>query len=228
MAFKEFVKELDNKGFEGSLISSFIYSLLGSFVVLAMLYFVFLRSIDGFFDKYGIYLLLSVLSYSVLIPTIRQVRAYKQFTCMSGMMIGMTAGMIAGFLAGYYIGATNGMFAGSVFGMLIGMSIGIYLGLCCGVMGYLEGIMAGFMGGLMGAMTSVMMLNDHLKIMSFIVFIVGATILFGLNYMIYNETREMEIKETEDHWFGIYLNIILSLITALFMIYGPKSPLFGG
>nr|MBA4404914.1 hypothetical protein [Nanoarchaeum sp.] len=225
MTLKEFYKSLNGKELEGSLFNSIIYSIIASIITLGILYLIIPKS---FLNIYGFYLLFAVLSYALIMPGIRQVRTYKEFACMPGMMIGMTFGMISGFLSGFLVGATNGMFVGSVFGMTIGIFVGIWMGLSCGVMGYLEGLMAGFMGGLMGAMTSVMMFNDNLNIMTMIVFVICAAILFGLNYMIYNETRLMEKKKHERQKIVILLSIVFTLLTVLIMVYGPRSFLFEG
>src|SRR3989344_7404459 len=145
MGLKEFTKELNGNRVEGELVKTMLYSLITSAVVFGILYFFRLRSIDGFFPKYGLFLFFAVLSYALIVPAVRQVRAYGQLPCMSGMMIGMSLGMISGFLSGFYIASTNGMFIGSIFGMLIGISLGIWNGKCCGIMGTMEGTMAGFM-----------------------------------------------------------------------------------
>lgn len=226
MSFRLFMKELNGNRVEGELVRTILYSLVVSFGLLALLYFFKLRYIENFMPKYGLFIFLVVLSYSVLLPSIRQVRAYREFGCMSGMMIGMTVGMISGFLAGFYVGATNGMFYGSVFGMLIGMIFGVYNGLCCGIMGFMEGITAGFMGGLMGAMSSVMMINDHLKAASVVVFIVLSVILISLNYMIYKETKESERQINEDHIFTIFASLILTSLTSWMIIFGPRGGIF--
>lgn len=226
MSFNLFVKELNGNRVEGELIKTIIYSLITSFATLGILYFVNFRYIDNFIPKYGLYLFLAVLSYAFILPSIRQVRAYKEFACMSGMMIGMTIGMISGFLSGFYIGATNGMFYGSVLGMAVGIYFGVMNGKCCGVMGFMEGIMAGFMGGIMGAMTAVMMINDNLKLAGIIVFFISSIILIGLNYMIYKETKENERQIKEDHAFTIFASLILTSITTWLMILGPRSVLF--
>lgn len=226
MSFKLFVKELNGNRVEGELIRTILYSLVVSFGLLALLYFFKLRYIENFMPKYGLFIFLAVLSYSVLLPSIRQVRAYREFGCMSGMMIGMTVGMISGFLAGFYVGAANGMFYGSVFGMLIGITFGVYNGLCCGIMGFMEGITAGFMGGFMGAMSSVMMINDHLKAASVVVFIVSSIILIGLNYMIYKETKENERQVKEDYIFTIFASLILTSLTSWMIIFGPRGGIF--
>ena len=139
----------------------------------------------------------------------------------------MTLGMISGFLAGYFLGATNGMFIGGVFGMFVGIVLGVWTGSCCGVMGSMEGIMAGLMGGWMGAMTSVMLLNDHLKLATGLIFIVSALILVSLNYMIYIETKETERQRREDHFMTILISFILTTLTIWLIVYGPRSALFG-
>ncbi len=228
MSFKEFKKELNkNNRVEGELIKTILYSLLISFGLFLFWYFYRLRYIEDFLPKYGFFIFFAILSYAVVLPSIRQVRAYGRFSCMSGMMIGMTTGMIAGFLPGYFIGSTNGMFWGSVFGMAIGIFMGIWNGKCCGVMGVMEGLMAGFMGGLMGAMTAVMMLNDHLKLAGIVVFIIASIIVFSLNYMIYFEMKENEREVKEDYYMVVFLSLILTLVTVWFMVYGPRSVLFG-
>lgn len=230
MSIKEFISALNEDGPEGELFKTIFTSLVTSFVILGIFYYLGLQYIEDFLLKYGFYLFFSVLGYATILPSIRHVRAYREFACMSGMMIGMTIGMVAGFLAGFYVGATNGMFVGSVFGMVIGIFFGVWNGKCCGVMGAMEGIMAGFMGGLMGAMTAVMMLNDNLMAAGVIVFIVSAVIIFGLNYMIYKETNEakMERKHKDDEFFIIFWSILLTAITTWIIVFGPRSALFGG
>ena len=225
--FREFVKELNGNRVEGELVKTILYSLLTSFIILVILYYISFRYTADFIPKYGLYLFLIVLSYALISAMLRQVRSYKEMPCMSGMMVGMTSGMIAGFLPGFYVGATNGIFYGSVFGMVVGISLGIYNGKCCGIMGVMEGIMAGFMGALMGAMTVLMTLNDHLKEMAVIVFIVGGMILINLNYMIYKEMRESERQRKEDNFFTIAFTLFLIIITVLFMLYGPRGGVLG-
>jgi len=228
MVVKNFMKDLNGNGAEGELIKTVFISLATSFSLLAVLYFLGLKSINNFFPKYGFYLFFAVIGYALILPSIRHVRAYKEFACMSGMMIGMTIGMISGFLPGFFIGATNGMFWGSAVGMTFGIFFGIENGKCCGIMGVMEGIMAGFMGGLMGAMTAIMMLNDNLRAAAVLVFLVTAVILFGLNYMIYKETKdaEMERKHKDEELFTISWSFMLTAVTAWFMVFGPRSILF--
>ncbi|MBS3089004.1 hypothetical protein J4402_04485 [Candidatus Pacearchaeota archaeon] len=227
MSFKEFVKELKaNQRVEGELLKTIFYSFVTSVVVLGVIYYFKLKFVEDFFPRYGFFLLFAVLSYALFIPTIKQVRAYERFGCMSGMMIGMTIGMIAGFAAGFYIGATNGMFIGGVFGMAVGIILGVWMGSCCGVMGFMEGIMAGFMGGWMGAMTSVMLINDHLKLATGMIFVVTSVIMVGLNYMIYTETKETERQRKEDNFITLIITLVLTIATTWLMVFGPRSLLF--
>ncbi|MBI2632518.1 hypothetical protein HYW75_05930 [Candidatus Pacearchaeota archaeon] len=227
MSFKEFTKELNGNRVEGELIKTIFYSILTSFFTLVVLYYLKLKNIEDFFPKYGLFLFLSVLSLALISATLRQVRAYKEFACMSGMMIGMTTGMIAGFLSGFYVGATNGMFIGGVFGLCVGIWLGVWMGKCCGIMGHMEGIMAGFMGGLMGAMTAVMLLNDNLRWAAIIIFIISSLILISLNYMIYKEMKENQRQKHEDHMITVIVTFVLIIITMWIMIFGPRSALFG-
>ncbi len=203
---------------------SLFISLLVSFATFFVLYMLRLRYIDSFTQKYGFYLFFSILSYSIILSSLNLIRPYKDFPCMGGMMVGMTIGMISGFLPGFFIGATNGMFYGGVSGMLIGIVFGVWAGKCCGIMGIMEGIMAGFMGGLMGAMTAIMMFNDHLKASGVIVFLVSSVILGGLNFMIFKETKGID-RKYGDNLMNIVLSFILTLLTIIFSVYGPRSSL---
>ena len=228
MSIKEFISELNGSRVEGELVKTIFYSLLTSFVFLGILYFWQFRNIGEFMPKYGLFLFFSALSYAIIVPSIRQIRAYKELPCMSGMMVGMTTGMIASFLPGFYIASTNGMFYGGFFGVAVGIVFGIWNGKCCGIMGAMEGIMAGFMGGLMGAMTAFMLLNDHLTATAVIIFIIGAVIIFGLNYMIYREAKaaEMERHLKEDYFLVVIITFVLIAITTWLMIYGPRGGIF--
>src|SRR3989338_721846 len=170
MTFSAFIRELNGSRVEGELVKTFLYSLISSIITFGILYFIKLRSVEGFAQTYGFFLFFALLSYAVILPSVRQIRAYKELPCMAGMMAGMTTGMIAGFLSGFYVAATNGMFVGSVFGIALGMILGAWNGRCCKIMGVMEGLMAGFMGGLMGAMTAFMLLNDHVRAAAVIVF----------------------------------------------------------
>lgn len=225
MSINDFKKSMNGERAEGEILKTVFISLATSFAFLAILYFLRLRFIEDFIPKYGFYLFFAVLSFAIILPPVRQVRSYKTFSCMSGMMIGMTIGMISGFLPGFFIGATNGMFWGSVIGMGIGITFGVWNGKCCGVMGTMEGIMAGFMGGLMGAMTAVMMINDNLKAAGVLVFLVSGFIIVGLTYMIYLESKEQDYQKDSD-MFTIVASLILTAITTWFMVLGPRSVLF--
>ena len=227
MSFKQFTKELNGSRVEGEILKTVFYSLVTSFIVIGILYLLILKNVTNFIPKYGFYLFLAAISYALILPTVRQIRAYKHFNCMSGMMIGMTAGMVVGFMSGYFIGATNGMFIGGVFGMIVGSVLGVWTGSCCGVMGFMEGIMAGFMGGLMGAMTSVMLLNDNLKLATIIISIFTAIISISLNYMIFFEMKENERQKKEDHSMTIVITFVLIIVTTWLMVFGPRSALFG-
>ena len=228
MTLTEFIRELNSRErIEGELIKTIFYSLITSFIILATLYFIKFRFVEDFISKQGYFLFFSALSYALIVPAIRQVRAYKEMPCMSGMMIGMTLGMVSGFLSGFFVASTNGMFVGSVFGMTVGIALGIWNGKCCGVMGFLEGIMAGFMGGLMGAMTSFMLFNDNLKAATVIVFLICAVIMFALNYTIYKEMKSEARKRQEDHFWTFVLTFVLMVTTVWLMVFGPRSGVFG-
>ncbi len=227
MSFKEFIKELNGSRVEGELIKTIFYSLVTSLLVIVILYFLILKNTTDFISKYGFYLFLASISYALILPAVRQVRAYKHFACMSGMMIGMTTGMMIGFMSGYFIGATNGMFVGGVFGMIVGSAIGVWMGSCCGIMGVMEGLMAGFMGGWMGAMTAVMLLNDNLKLATVIITIFTAIISILLNYMIFFENKENERQKQEGHSITVIITLVLMLATTWVMVFGPRSALFG-
>lgn len=224
---KQFVKNVkEGVGVEGELIKTILYSLVSSFLVLGFVWFLRLKN-EGNFSNYNLFLFFAIVSYSVILLSVKHVRAYKNFQCMSGMMIGMTTGMIAGFLPGFFVASTNGMFVGSVFGMFVGISLGIWNGNCCGVMGFMEGTMSGFMGGLMGAMTAFMLYNDHLIASMIIVFAVSMTILIGLHYMIYVETKDRQVEINTGYFGTIILSIVLTSITIWLMALGPRSGVFG-
>ena len=78
----------------------------------------------------------------------------------------------------------------------------------------------------MGAMTSVMLLNDHLKTAGILIFIISSIIMIKLNYMVYNETKETEREKKDDHLFTIIFTIVLISITTWIIIYGPRGGIF--
>mgnify|MGYP001567777283 CR=1 FL=1 len=227
--FKHYLQDLKQKHkAEGQLLGIAVSTLLILGFLEVIAYFGFFKNIPNFFNAYGYYLIFLVISVVLSATSIWHIKAYGNvFSCMSGMMIGMTTGMISGFLIGMLVGATNGMFMGSVLGILVGMVVGVFTGKCCGVMGTMEGMMAGFMGGLMGAMTSLMLLNDHLKLIIPILVVASAMIMIGLDYMIYKEatnTKE-KLKKYSFIPFVTFCFIITIGITFV-MVYGPKSVLF--
>lgn len=194
-----------------------------------LLYSGVLRGVPNI-ERYGIYLVYTAISTTVIGVGIWHVKAYRHtFTCSTGMMAGMTIGMLAGFLLGAIIGATNGLFTGSVYGMFLGMFTGAWCTRNCGIMSIMEGLMAGLMGGLMGAMTTVMMINDNLAI--FMPILVGSItfIMAGMNVMIYQESEEHRdtIGKKNSYEIIVFLTFLLMLavLTTIIMVYGPKSAL---
>ncbi len=150
----------------------------------------------------------------------------KNMSCSNGMMVGMTTGMIAGYLIGALLGATNGMFVGSVVGLAFGVGIGLALGRHCGIMGAMEGIMAGLMSGIMGAMTSIMLINDNLLAMLYILGGISITTLGGLSYMMHREAGPAPMAELGARFDNFFMaSLILSALLLLTMIYGPKGPI---
>ena len=83
MTLKEFGQSLTKDGVEGDLIKTIFVSLCTSLAILSVLYFLKLKYIENFIPKYGFYLFFAVLSYALLVPTIRQIRAYKLFKSLT-------------------------------------------------------------------------------------------------------------------------------------------------
>jgi hypothetical protein len=224
MSFKQFIKELNGDRAEGNLLRIITFSVLSSLIVFFVLYSFIFKNVYGFLGKFGPAVFFSILSYAILIPAMYQVKTYKKLPCMSGMMVGMTLGMISGFLIGFFVASTNGMFYGGVFGMVVGIILGVVTGRASGIMGVMEGMMAGLMGGWMGAMTSIMLLNDHLFAAGIIIFVVSLIIMVGLNYMIYKEMKDAKISQAS--LIGlICVNLVLSVLTILMIVYGPRGGL---
>jgi len=227
--FKQYVKNIrQRERIEGKIIryAIAIFFILAALEILA--YYAFFQNIQNFFNSYGYYLIFLIISITIASISLLHIKIYgDKFSCMSGMMIGMTSGMISGFLIGMLVAATNGMFIGSVAGIFIGMVTGLTAGKCCGVMGIMEGTMAGFMGGLMGAMTTLMMLNDNLKLIIPIVVFICASILIGLDYMIYKEMKDSKTI-IPDYTFLLLITatFIITIAITFLMILGPKSALF--
>jgi flagellar basal body-associated protein FliL len=225
MALKKFANALNEKGNEGEIIKTIIISIVVGLAAAALVYFFIIKN-NPALSKYSYYLFIAAVSYGFLVSSVKYLKAYRAFSCMSGMMIGMTIGMESGFLAGMFIGATNGMFFGGIFGIVIGCLFGIWTGSCCGVMGFMEGIMAGFMGGLMGAMTSVMLLNDHLNIAVAFFALICIIILVSLDYMVFQDTKERESDRKDDHFITLIISLVLMASTAWMILYGPRGGVF--
>jgi len=227
--FKSYIKQIKQKdNVEGKIIryAVAVLFILGALEVLT--YYAFFKNIPDFFNSYGYYLIFLVISIVISSISLMHIKVYgDRFSCMSGMMIGMTSGMISGFLIGMLVAATNGMFIGSVAGIFIGMIVGIIAGKCCGVMGVMEGVMAGLMGGLMGAMTTLMMLNDHLRLIILLIVLISLSILIGLDYMIFKEMKDSKPVIPEYSFLLLTTtSFIITIIITFLMILGPKSALF--
>ena len=82
------------------------------------------------------------------------------------------------------------------------------------------------MGGLMGAMTAFMLINDHLRATSVIVFAISAMIIAGLHYMIYFEMRETERQRKDDHFMTVVITFILMALTTWLIVFGPRTGIF--
>src|SRR3989338_135824 len=101
MSFKQFMNELNGNRVEGQLLQTVLYSLISSFIVLGIFYFMFLREMN--LGNKMLFIFLAIVAYAVVLPAFHQVRSYKNMPCMSGMMVGMTVGMISSFLIGFYV-----------------------------------------------------------------------------------------------------------------------------
>jgi hypothetical protein len=172
--------------------------------------------------------MLAVVAISVILAfTYFHMLCYRKgLSCSNGMMIGMTVGMIAGFVIGAIIAATNGMFIGAVVGIAFGIYLGFSLGKHCGIMGALEAIMAGLMSGLMGSMTSVMLFNDNMMAMIYIIMGIGAVTLGGLSYMMHREAGHADMRNLKANFIGFFIaSLLISGALLLIMVFGPKGPL---
>ena len=228
---REFIEKKAKYELEHKLIP---YSFL-LFIVLTAIqliaYAAYFKSIPGILETYGIWFIYLNISIATLGIALWHYLSYKaKTTCMLGMMIGMTMGMQTGMMLGAIIGATNGLFLGAVIGVILAVSVGIITGKCCGIMGIMQGMMAGLMGGIMGPMTTLMLYSDHLLWFMPLYMLVNILILGGFSYMIYEEM--VENKEITKQPIGItklllYATIVM-IILSLCIIYGVRSPLFGG
>ncbi|MBI2565281.1 hypothetical protein HYV79_04860 [Candidatus Woesearchaeota archaeon] len=228
MAEQNAIPEKDEV-FEAKVLEVAGITLIALSVLFVLLYKLFFESIPEFTTKYSwhiVYLIFTVVANATVIY---HLKAYRNaVTCMAGMMIGMTIGMISGLSIGFLVGATNGMFTGALYGMIVGMITGAWCGKCCGIMGVMEGIMAGLMGGTMGAMLSVMLINDRLLIFTPIFILSCTIILAGLGYMVYKEHSVNDEKVIKPYPLTnlVFICFLITVITILVMLYGPKSALF--
>jgi hypothetical protein len=66
--------------------------------------------------------------------------------------------------------------------------------------------------------------NDHLKAAGVIVFLICGTILIGLNYMLYIETKREERQYHEGDFITIFLSVVFTIVTTWMIVFGPRSP----
>jgi copper chaperone CopZ len=209
---------------ENTLLNYSIFSSITIVAISFLIYYFILRNLDNSLGY------LHVLAYALLISvpitfSFFHLKCYRnKMTCQNGMMVGMITGMVSGFLIGALIGAANGMFMGSLLGMVFGIGIGLELGRCCGIMGALEGIMAGIMSGIMGAMTSVMLYNDNLLVLLYVLFGFCILVLGGASYMMHREAGKIQLSELNIDMvsFVLYATLFFMFLV-MFAIYGPKS-----
>ncbi len=203
----------------------------GVLLVLAGIgYWGFLLNNPNFLPRFGLLLLYLMIGGVANSAVIWHLRAYKNVSCQTGMMIGMTTGMLSGFTVGLIIGVSNGIFVGAVVGLVFGFLLGGWAGKCCGIMGVLEGQMAGFMAGPMGAMTAIMMVNDNYLWFIALALFFEIVIFAGLMFLVYKENAGQGlniVKKTakQDFFPFLAVNFIILLFLAWLMLYGPKSAL---
>jgi cation transport ATPase len=224
-AFKEFRSSASAFQLEKRILKESIGTLVVVFACMYLVYLVLFWNIEGFWSRYGFYMIFLSLAVVASAVAVRHLRAYRaSVSCMSGMMIGMTIGMISSMLIGASVGATNGMFAGAVFSMAIGMGFGAWVGASCGVMGVMEGMMAGLMGGTMGPMISVMMISDHLKEFFPIFFVACFMILAGLMYMVQKENRSRNVTvRPYPFWTFSLITFGVVFLGSVIMVWGPRA-----
>jgi hypothetical protein len=204
-----------------ALASALILMILGFFGY-GLLFKAFVNAINA-----TSFLLIVIITSVILTFTYFHMLCYKKnLSCSNGMMIGMTVGMVAGFVIGAVVAATNGMFIGAVVGIAFGIYIGFALGKHCGIMGALEAIMAGLMSGLMGSMTSIMLLNDNMMAMIYIIIGIGAVTLGGLSYMMHREAGHADMRNLKANFIDfLVISVLISAGLLLIMVFGPKGPL---
>ncbi len=228
---REFLEKKEKFDHEWKIVK---YS-LSIFIILSLveivLYFLFLKNIPYFLEKYPWWFFYLNISIATLATAVWHYLSYKaKVTCMLGMMIGMTMGMQTGMMLGAVFGATNGLFLGAVIGLITGVSVGIFTGKCCGIMGILQGMMAGLMGGVMGPMVTLMLFADHILWFMPLYMLVNVLILLGFSYMIFEEMVEnKEVQKVPISFTKLLLcTILITVILIGLMVYGIKSPLVAG
>lgn len=170
-----------------------------------------------------IYLIITI---SIIFGAVNHIRAHNTpVTSMMGMMIGMILGMQSGVMVSVILGSTNGMFMGSLFGLLFGVSVGVYAGRCCGLMGILNGAIMGAMGGTMGPMIALMMKVDHILWFMPLFTLLNVLIIWGLNFLIYEELVEKtKIERTTIRFWPFFLTCLLTtMLFTIIILYGYTS-----
>ncbi len=233
--FRERARAFKEKKAQYELEHKLIPYTLSVFLLLTLVqviaYFLYFRSIPNLLENYGIWFLYLNISIATLATAIWHYLSYKaKTTCMLGMMIGMTLGMQTAMMLGAVIGATNGLFLGAVVGVILGVTVGVLTGKCCGIMGAMQGMMAGLMGGIMGPMTTLMLYSDHLLWFMPLFIVVNIMILWGFSYMMYEEMVEnKQVKKQPLALSKLLLwSTLIMVILSLLILYGIRSPLFGG
>lgn len=228
---REFLEKKEKFAHEWKIIK---YS-LSIFLILSLLeiaaYFLFLKNIPYFLEKYPWWFFYLNISIATLGTAIWHYLSYKtKVTCMLGMMIGMTMGMQTGMMLGAVFGATNGLFLGAIVGVILGVLVGIFTGKCCGIMGILQGMMSGLMGGVMGPMVTLMLFADNILWFMPLYMLVNVLILWGFSYMIFEEMVEnKEVQKVPLSFSKLLLFTIMATgILITLMLYGIKSPLVAG
>lgn len=216
---------------EREMLKLALWTFIAMLVLGGVGYWGFFSKDPQFMARHGIHIFYLMIGLVAVSATLWHLKAYRNVSCQTGMMVGMTVGMMTGFIVGMIVGISNGMFIGSVSGLVLGILAGSWAGKCCGMMGVLEGQMAGFMAGPMGAMTTIMMVADNYLwfiplALFFIVIVLG-----GLMFLLYQENGGKQLnvaKKTakEDFFLFLVVNFIVLLALAWLMIYGPKSALF--
>ena len=167
-----------------------------------------------------------IITIAVVFGALWHIRAHKvQVSSMMGMMIGMILGMQAGTMLGIVIGSTNGMFMGSLFGMLFGIFVGVYASNSCGLMGILNGTIMGTMGGTMGTMLALMMKVDYILWFMPFFTIVNILILWGLNFLVFEEIVEGKKVIREGVGFITFFVscLIMTALMIVIILYGYTS-----